>query len=158
MDKVGQHVTNAFYGASFDERVDTFSTATQAWRENPWFGVGFGGFGTYAAEHPYYMPKDGWRIVNNQFIEILAENGIIGFIIFLSILGILIVRSIKAIKISKNYYTKSIMISLLAVLIGIIAQYQTFSTLYIMHIWFVIGLMIAVQNLIIFGHESNKLD
>ncbi len=154
IDKFGEHITNAFYGASFDERVDTFSTAIDAWHDHPWLGVGFGGFGTYAAVHPYYMPKDGWRIVNNQFIEILAENGIVGLLLYLSLLLILIVRSVRAIKISKNNYIRAVMIALLAVLIGIIVQYQTFSTLYIMHIWFVIGLMIAVQNMIIFNREE----
>jgi len=36
----------------------------------------------------------------------------------------------------------------LAAFVGILVQYQTFSILYIMHIWFVIGMLISVQNLI----------
>ncbi|MDP2684696.1 MAG: O-antigen ligase family protein [bacterium] len=155
LDRFSEHVTNAFYGASYDERVDTFSQAIEAWREQPLFGVGFGGFGPYVAEHPEYMPKDGWRIVNNQFLEILAENGIIGLVLFLFVLLFLFVRSLRAIWITQDKYLKAVMIALLAVLIGIVVQYQTFSTLYIMHIWFVIGLMIAVQNIIIFNHDNN---
>jgi len=158
LDKFSEHVTNAFYGASYDERVDTFERAIEAWRDHPWFGVGFGGFGPYTAEHPEYVPEDGWRIVNNQFLEILAENGVIGLFLYLMVLLFLFVRSLRAIRIARDNYLRAVMIALLATLIGIIVQYQTFSTLYIMHIWFVIGLMIAVQNLIIFNHDSNQLD
>jgi len=155
LDKFSEHVTNAFYGASYNERVNTFGQAIEAWRDQPLFGIGFGGFGPYTAEHPEYMPKDGWRIVNNQFLEVLAENGIIGLTLFLFVLLFLLVRSLRAIRITQDKYLKAVMIALLAVLIGIIVQYQTFSTLYIMHIWFVIGLMIAVQNIIIFNHDNN---
>lgn len=158
LDKFSEHVTNAFYGASYDERVDTFNSAISAWRDYPIFGVGFGGYGPYTAEHPDYVPEDGWRIVNNQFLEILAENGLVGLLLFLLVLLFLFVRSLRAIRIADDNYLRAVMIALLAVFIGIIVQYQTFSTLYIMHIWFVIGLMIAVQNLIIFKDENNTLD
>jgi len=37
----------------------------------------------------------------------------------------------------------------LAAFVGVLVQYQTFSILYIMHIWFLIGFMISVQNIIL---------
>jgi len=151
LEKFTEHVGNAFYGASYDERVDTFDSAIIAWRERPWLGVGVGGFGPYVAPDPYYMPEDGWKIVNNEFIEILAENGIIGLLAFIWLLIVLITRSIKAFIKAKDTYMKAIVVALLGAFIGILAQYQTFSTLYIMHVWFLIGLMIAVQN-VIFTH------
>jgi len=149
LDVFQGHVLNVFYGASFNERIDTFENAMKAWREQPFVGIGVGGFGPYVAPHPYYMPKDGWRIVNNEFIEILAETGIMGAFAFFIIILVLIARSIKAIIKSQDKYLKAIMIALLAAFIGVLVQYQTFSTLYIMHVWFLIGLMIAVQNLVL---------
>jgi O-antigen ligase len=98
--------------------------------------------------HPYVEPVDGWNIVNNEPVELLAEVGILGFLAFMAMFATVIFRSIKAIKITKDLYLRTIMIGFLAILIGIFAQYQTFSTLYIMHVWFVIGMMVAVQNII----------
>lgn len=143
------HVLNVFLGASYEERINTFESAITAWREHPFIGIGVGGFGPYVAPHPDYIPKDGWQIVNNEFIEILAENGILGAFSFFIVILVLLARSIKAIIKAQDKYLKAIMIALLAAFIGVIVQYQTFSTLYIMHVWFLIGLMVAVQNLVL---------
>lgn len=149
LDKFEEHVVNVFYGASFDERVYTIEQARQAWREHPWTGIGVGAFGPWAAPHPQYMPEDGWLIVNNESIEVLAETGIIGLMVYVGIIVMLIIRSLRAIRATKDGYLRAVMVALLAAFIGIIVQYQTFSTLYIMHVWFLIGLMIAVQNIIL---------
>ncbi|MBU2236340.1 O-antigen ligase family protein [Patescibacteria group bacterium] len=142
------HVVNAFYGAAYSERVETLEIAMDGYYQHPWIGVGVGGFGPYASVHPYVEPSDGWNIVNNESIELLAEVGILGLLSFIVMFAIVIFRSIKAIQVTKDSYLRAIMIGFLAVFIGIFAQYQTFSTLYIMHVWFVIGMMVAVQNII----------
>lgn len=142
------HVGNAFYGASYNERVETLEIAMDGFYQHPWVGIGVGGFGPFASIHPYVEPKDGWKIVNNESVELLAEVGILGTLSFIILLCIVIFRSIKAIRVTKDSYLHTILIGLLAVFIGIFAQYQTFSTLYIMHVWFVIGMIIAVQNII----------
>ncbi|MFH1207724.1 MAG: O-antigen ligase family protein [Patescibacteria group bacterium] len=147
LDKFKEHVSNVFYGASYNERVDTIETAVQAWREHPLIGVGVGGFGPYAAPHPFYEPKDGWRIVNNEYIEVLAESGLLGLACFISLIIFLIIRSWGAARRTDDPYLKSVMVGLLAAFLGVLVQYLTFSTLYVMHIWVLIGLMIAVQNM-----------
>ncbi len=149
LDTFIEHVTNAFSGPAYTERIETFEWAKQAWLDHPWIGIGPGQYGPYVAAHPYIEPTEGWKIVNNEFIELLAETGILGLASFILILIMLIARSIKAIVRSHNLFIKGVMVALLASLLGIIAQYQTFSILYIMHIWFVIGLMISAQNLIL---------
>ena len=148
------HVTNAFSGAAYIERISTFEVAQQAWRDQPWFGVGPGGYGPYAAANPNVEPKEGWQIVNNEFLELLAETGVFGLTAFLAILLILVTRSIKAIARAQDPWLKAIMAGLLATILAIITQYQTFSVLYIMHIWFTFGLAIAVQNLILSPKRS----
>jgi putative inorganic carbon (hco3(-)) transporter len=142
------HVFNAFYGASYSERVETLEIAIDGYYQHPWIGIGVGGFGPFASVHPYVEPDDGWKIVNNESIELLAEVGILGLLSFIVMFAIVIFRSIKAIQVTKDPYLRAIMIGLLAVFMGIFAQYQTFSTLYIMHVWFVIGMIVAVQNII----------
>lgn len=155
LDKFQDHILNVFYGASFDERMYTFELAHQAWQEHPWLGIGVGAFGPWAAPHPAYMPEDGWRIVNNEFIEILAETGIVGLIAFALIVLVLVIRSMRAIRVARDGYLRAVMVGLFAAFLGILVQYQTFSTLYIMHVWFVIGCMIAVQNCIIHTYDRS---
>lgn len=148
MEKFQEHVGNAFYGASYDERVETFGQALTAWHEQPWFGIGIGAFGPYVAPHPSYMPKDGWRIVNNEFLEILAEQGLLGLLAFIAFYVVLLVRSMKAILVARDPWLRAVVVALMATVLGMIVQYQTFSTLYIVHVWFSIGLLMAVQEII----------
>lgn len=155
LDKFKEHVSNAFYGASYDERVGTIETAIQAWHEHPLIGVGVGGFGPYAAPHPYYEPKDGWRIVNNEYIEVLAESGIFGLACFIALIMVLIIRSWGAARRTQDPYLKSVMVGLLAAFLGVLVQYLTFSTLYVMHIWVLIGLMVAVQNMALLSEAKD---
>lgn len=148
------HVSHLTGGASFNERVDTIELAYQAWHEHPLIGIGPGSFGPYEAPHPYYMREpEGWRIVNNEYMELLVENGVLG-LLFMSIVFLLvIIRSIKAILVTNNDYIKTILVGTLAGFLGILVQYNTFSILYIVHIWFVIGLLVALQN-IAFKHSK----
>ncbi|MDD5567083.1 MAG: O-antigen ligase family protein [Patescibacteria group bacterium] len=149
LDTFATHVRDAFSGPAYFERIETFEWAKQAWLDSPWIGIGPGQYGPYVAAHPFLEPTEGWKIVNNEFIELLAETGILGLASFLLILILLVVRSIKALVRASNSYLKAVMAALLAALFGVIAQYQTFSILYIMHVWFLIGLLLAVQNLIL---------
>ncbi|PIY96153.1 MAG: hypothetical protein COY66_04795 [Candidatus Kerfeldbacteria bacterium CG_4_10_14_0_8_um_filter_42_10] len=142
------HVVNVFYGAAYSERVETLQTALAGFHLHPWVGIGVGGFGPFAAVHPYVPPPEGWRIVNNEFIELLSEVGLWGLLSFSVVILIIIFRSLKAIQIGQDKNLKAVMIGLLAAFVGVLVQYLTFSVLYIMHVWFLIGLMISVQNII----------
>jgi O-antigen ligase len=96
---------------------------------------------------PAEIPEVGWFIVNNEYMEILAENGIVGLLVFLIILLTVFVRAIKAISKERDEFIKSVLIGLSLALFGILVQYLTFSTLYIFHIWFLIGFLSAVTYL-----------
>lgn len=147
-EKFLTHVENIFAGASYVERVYTFSEAYNAWLTHPYLGIGPGSFGPYVAYHPLVTPSDGYLIVNNEYIELLAETGIIGCLIFIIILAIIFIRSLKAISLTSDKFIKALLIGLSVALIGILVQYNTFSILYIMHIWVTIGLLIACQNIV----------
>ena len=84
-----EHVTNLFSGASYSERVHMYEIALNAFTQHPWLGVGPGGFGPFASIHPYVIPSDGWNIVNNEYLELLAENGVLGLITMLTIFVLL---------------------------------------------------------------------
>ena len=139
---------------STQERVSRFSSGLAAFKTSPIFGVGVGNFGPWLAGYPHAVPQLGWSIVNNEPLEILAETGVVGFILTTIGLVALIARSIKAIYVANDDYYKGMMIALFAAMIGVLVQFQTFSTLYIMQIWVLFGLNFAVQNIIIKQDKS----
>lgn len=143
------HITDLFGGASYSERVHMYEIALRAFYQHPWLGVGPGGFGPFASIHPYVVPSDGWNIVNNEYLELLAENGVLGLITMIALFVLVIVRSCKALLRSRNEFLSATLMGLTAAFIGILVQYNTFSILYIMHVWFVVGCMIALQNIIL---------
>ncbi|MBI2415941.1 MAG: O-antigen ligase family protein [Candidatus Kerfeldbacteria bacterium] len=147
-----KHVTNIFGGASYVERVETWSLAYDIWLEHPWVGVGPGGFGPIASFHPLITPGTGYKIVNNEYFELLAETGLLGLLTFSVMVSQLLIRSYKAIQRGRDQFLKTCLVGLTVALVAILVQYNTFSILYIMHIWATIGLMIATQNLLL--HEK----
>lgn len=153
-ENFSKHVANIFGGASFVERVETFSLAEQIWRAHPWLGIGSGGFGPYAAYHPLILPAEGFKIVNNEYIELLAETGVLGFGCYVLLIIMLLARTLKALKNNTQPKLHAILIGLSLAWLGTLVQYNTFSVLYIMHIWFLIGLIITVQNNLLYAENG----
>lgn len=135
-------------GESIQGRLATFRRAMQAVHESPILGIGIGNYGPWNKFYPPYTPPTGWDIVNNQYLETLAETGIVGLSAFGLFIFVLIVRSFFALKYVKDKYLSSVLVGLLAAFIGVLIQYNFMSTLYIIHFWILIGLLIAVQNII----------
>ncbi len=146
--KFTEHVLGIFNGASYSERVEMFEVANLAWLEHPLVGIGSGSFGPYESAHPYVIPEHGWRIVNNEYLEILAENGVFGLITMLTLFLIVLIRSLKAIFRATDPFIRAVLIGAFAAFSGTLLQYNTFSILYIVHIWFLIGFLIALQNMV----------
>ncbi len=119
-------------------------------------GKGIGNFGPWIAYYPNITPITGWKIVNNQYIELLAETGTVGLASFLIIILTLTLRTFIALKHAKDVYLRSVLIGLFAAVWGIVIQYNFFSTLYIIHIWIAFGLLVAVQNMILKGKNVPK--
>lgn len=134
-----RHVTTVTDGAAFDDRAQTVAAAFEAWKLHPWIGVGFGGYGPFVATFPFSKPEAGWPIVNNETLELLSETGVIGLGTFLLFLIVLFRESAGR----RADDAEPIRTACIAALLGMLAQYQTFSTLYIMHVWFTIGLLLA---------------
>lgn len=136
-------------GESVEGRLKTFRHALNAWRESPIFGQGIGNYGPWNLHYPNATPPKGWDIVNNEYIEIMAETGLVGLIAYSLLLIVLIFRTFSAYKYVHDPFLRAVLVGLLAALIGILIQYNFMSTLYIIHIWVAIGLLIAVQNIIL---------
>ncbi len=136
-------------GESVVSRLDATEQAYDQFINHPILGVGPGNFGPLVQGDPSETPESGWVIVNNEYMEILAENGLVGAITFLLLIIVIFWRSLLAFYHAKDELLKSLILALIFALLAILIQYATFSTIYIFHIWFLIGLMAAVSNLIL---------
>jgi len=143
-------------GESVEGRLKTFRHALNAWRESPIFGNGIGNYGPWTKHYPPTTPVTGWDIVNNQYIELMAETGIVGLAAYAILVIVLIIRTFIAYKYAHDPFLKAVLVGLLAALVGILIQYNFLSTLYIIHIWILIGLLCAVQNIILKNRKQLK--
>jgi len=134
-------------GESVQKRLVDYQKAIDYWQEKPFLGIGPGNYGPRYLDYPSHEGITDWEIVNNQYLETLAETGVFGLLFLVVIYLIVIIRSITAYLKTRNMFLKAVLFGLLAAFIAILVQYNFFSTLYIMHIWVLIGLLIAIQNL-----------
>jgi O-antigen ligase len=128
-------------------RLQAYEQAIVFWKESPIIGIGVGNYGPKVKDFPDPSTVTGWDIVNNEYLEILAETGVLGLGAFLLILVLLFWRAAIAYYKTNDIFLKSLIVGLSAALVGILVQYIFFSTLYIMYIWVLIGLIIGVENL-----------
>ncbi len=140
------HSTSLFSGPAWTERIASFETAAKGIKDHPLIGNGIGSYGPLAATFPYFPDPEGWRIVNNEYLELWFETGIFGLCAFLLIVFILFYKAARA---PRDPVLNAFALSLLAILI----QYNTFSILYITHVWFVIGIIAAMGNILTGSHE-----
>lgn len=82
-------VFDGYVEESTDTRLSLTSMAIGAWAQTPariFFGVGVGGTGT--ALHAAYPDMiDAREIAQDQYVEILLENGLLGLVLFAAVLG-----------------------------------------------------------------------
>jgi len=125
-----------------DERAHSREQALQLFKLHPLLGVGPGNFGPYVQHNQ--KPATGWSIVNNESLELLAETGLVGFGLFGAFVGRLLLGAYLAARQTRELLVRAWLIGLMGFLVAIAVQYQTFSTLYIMHIWLAIGLLLGL--------------
>ena len=92
-------------GSSVEARIDAYKFAGQLFLEHPLLGVGTGGFRTSSGsrESPYHLPY-----AHNAFLEVAAENGLLGLFFYVGFLMSLflfarsILKDVKTVKILKE--------------------------------------------------------
>ena len=149
---IGKYYTKAYdiiTGASITERQEAYDVAFEAFNKSPIIGIGIGGFGPYFSGYPLSAPDSGWPITNNEYLEVLSETGIVGLFFFLLFVCSVFYYSVQAYKNTEDVFLKTVLFALNLAFLGVLIQYMTFSTLYIMHIWVLIGLILATQHIIL---------
>lgn len=142
-------------------RLKGWVTAFNMFTTSPIIGVGVGNYGPnyhrylppsygYPSE-PAYEPLpvgSGRGITNNITLEIMSETGVLGLSAYLGILAVTILLLWRIFRKAESPFWRMISLGLVAGFIGIFVQYQFFSTFYIMHVWFTLGLITAVGNIV----------
>jgi len=165
-ERLLDHTTDFSSESSVTDRVLSAKAAILTAQSNPLIGVGPGNFGRYVVKTYPDKFVDTNQIANNEPLEILAEEGIIGLSLILIFVSILIWRGLHF-RIKPNTKEANIwFFATAAMLVGFVVQWQTFSTLYVTHIWVIIGIYLAVlkQSILakdlgpvnIFKHKKGK--
>jgi O-antigen ligase len=132
-------VADAEKGNSVMGRKESYEQAINYFREKPLTGIGVGNYGT----RNQFIGDNGalnFGAVNNIYLEILAETGGVGSVLFIIFIIWLIAELYGAYKKGENLTKLNIVLIFLGVL-AIFIQYNFFSTLYIIYIWAFLGLL-----------------
>lgn len=129
-------------GASVNPRLASYKEAWQFFTQHPILGIGVGNYGVLTKMPPCTGCGE-YAIVNNQYLETLAETGILGFIGLVAIGLAALFKLAKAVLVERQ---KGLAVVLLVTLIGVIIQYNFFSTIYFLFLWVLLGLIEALPT------------
>ena len=119
---------------STDERTSLSGLAIKTWQKDwqtVFFGVGVGGSGKVIFDYTGQTASI-YEIVQNQYLETLLENGLIGFTLFASILGGFLIKT----RSNKEAW---------AILVGFMIQWNFFSGLpNALHIYLILAIAFGI--------------
>lgn len=140
VDKFAKQATNVNQGESSAGRELTRKLALDAAKSAPVIGIGPGNFGYYAELHrPEKFNRE--AIVNNETLEVLAEEGLAGLLALGAFVVTLMLAALRSFKRNTDIAHRVAIGGIGLGLFGVLIQYQLFSTLYITYIWVFIGLL-----------------
>ncbi|KSU82075.1 hypothetical protein AS030_17545 [Fictibacillus enclensis] len=133
--------TNATEDGSSAERINLYEQALHLFEKNPFLGVGVNGIS------PEYYP-------HNISLEILAENGLSLYVIFITIIFMILISYIRFIRKDKDDYISAIILAI--VFVSLISL--QFSWTYVDHkyLFLGLGLLVINSNLIIDQKEISR--
>ena len=132
-------VNKATTAASVTPRLLNYREAFRLFKTRPVLGIGIGNYGVFNTVNPHTAGGD-YMIVNNQYLESLAETGIFGLIGFLGIIVSAFLGLHTSLKADKGNWAA---LALAMTLVAILVQYNFLSTIYIFYVWAVLGLIEA---------------
>mgnify|MGYP001567430356 CR=1 FL=1 len=140
-------------------RLYTIKYALEAFRQHPIFGIGYENYPFYASKkyHPWITGKETYvdfPEVNNYPIRLLAEFGIVGFLIVFSIYLTIMRLLIRVVKFSKDNLISSISLGILLGYLGLSIQSLFYSTITYAFIWFFAALIFGLFDLTSFKNSE----
>lgn len=114
--------------------------AIQNFTQNLIIGTGLASFGALP-QFKELREVGEWQTVNNQYLEIATELGIIGLLIFVA--TIYLAASCQLLAVSRGKYQN---IVYLGWLVAVLVQYLTFSSIYLMYLWVFLAIIWPVEG------------
>jgi len=113
--------------------------------DNPWFGIGYRNWGVYYANH---YDRDNYGLPHNIFIDVSAELGYTGLIIFILMIIFTFINNYRTRKLAKDnnndfiFYTAH---GLDAALIGLLVSGSFVSVLYYPFFWINMAMTVSLN-------------
>ncbi len=150
---IGYLKTSMLYSASIEERKDLWDNTLGIIRDNPIIGVGSGNWETHFANYGLddfdQQTQAGYRIPqrpHNDYLWILSETGIMGFLFYAVVISMAIRKSARQIRIKHSLEVSF----LFAAFLGYLAlSFFTFSRERVEHIVFVnviLGILVSFES------------
>jgi O-antigen ligase len=121
-------------GTSVPGRLETYRIAGNYFLKHPIFGIGLGDFGPRTLTSQAEFNKYGYGIVNNEYLEIASETGLLGLFAAICFLWFYSKELISAYR-NAGSNKRWRIVFLVAILVAFLIQYNFFSTLYIIYLW-----------------------
>lgn len=139
-----------FQFASSVERLDFIKTAFILLPQNIVFGIGSGQFGVWASYllNSYGTEQGSYLIVNNVYLEVWLEFGLLPFLLFIFILLSPIWINFKILLKSDSWVRENNLSRLILIfsLFAYYIQWLTFSPVFIMPIFILLGLLVKLES------------
>lgn len=131
------------------ERILIWQSAWNMFKDHPILGVGLGQY-TENYQKKYISPQakePNLGHAHNNFMQMLAENGIVGFAGFIVMFGYIILKnSIEWIK-TKNVYALMIIVSTVCLILQGFTEYNVGNSAVIKMYWLILGLVVILGKL-----------
>lgn len=140
-------ITSTSYQSN-TERLLIWQSAYNMFHDYPILGVGLGQYkDSYQQKYISPQAKEPYLThAHNNFLQMLAENGLIGFLGFLGMYGSIITFSLKKFFQEHNPYSFMICTSVIALMLQGLTEYNFGNSAVMKVFWLVQGCLIVMEN------------
>lgn len=137
------------------ERILIWQSAWNMFKDHPILGVGLGQY-TVNYQQKYILPQakePNLGHAHNNFMQMLAENGIVGFAGFIAMFGYIIFKNLIDWFKTRNTYALMIVSATVCLLLQGFTEYNVGNSAVIKMYWLVLGLLVVLSEL--YKKETN---
>ena len=138
------------------ERILIWQSAWNMFKDHPILGVGLGQY-TKNYQQKYISPQakePNLTHAHNNFMQMLAENGIVGFAGFVIMFGYIIFKNLIAWVRTRNVYALMIVSATVCLLLQGFTEYNVGNSAVIKMYWLVLGLLVVLSEF--YKRETNN--
>lgn len=140
-------ITNNRYQSN-SERLLMWNSAWNMFKDHPVFGVGLGQYKDNY-QHKYISPKakePNLAHAHNNFLQMLAENGVVGFIGFISMFMYIAGYNLKQFFTEKNIYSLAICAVTVTLLLQGCTEFNFGNSAVVKSYWLVLGCLVVLAE------------